>query len=79
MKAQPNHETLRALLNGNPQDEPSLDSLIEEIRTSPAIEQSMDEARSFVVEGQRVLDVLPDEEIRQTLARLAAFIVERDR
>lgn len=79
MKANPNHKTLRALLNGNPQDDPALDSLIEEIRTSPAIEQSMDEARSFIAEGQRVIDVLPDEEIRQTLSQLASFIVERDR
>jgi geranylgeranyl pyrophosphate synthase len=79
MRAHPDHETLRDLLNGNLQDDPALDSLIEEIRTSPAIEQAMDEARSFIAEGQQVLDVLPDEEIRQTLVQLAAFIVERDR
>jgi geranylgeranyl pyrophosphate synthase len=79
MKAHPDHETLRALLNGRPRDELDMDALVEEIRDSPAIGEAMDEARRFVREGQQALDALPNEEIRQALSQLAVFIVERDR
>lgn len=79
LEANPDHETLRALLNGNPRDELPLDALVEEIRESPSIEQAMNEARRFITEGQQALNAMPDEETRQALSQLATFIADRDR
>ena len=78
LKNNPNHETLRGLLDGSPQDESAVDALVEEIRDSSAIEQAMNDARGFIAEGQQALHVLPNEEIRQALSQLADFVVERD-
>lgn len=78
LKANPEHEILRTLLNGRPQNELDVDVLVQEIRNSSSIEQAMEAARGFAVESQRALGVLPDNEISQALSQLATFVVERD-
>jgi geranylgeranyl pyrophosphate synthase len=52
-------------------------ALIAKIRNSGSIEASLDKAREFTRNSQAALAILPDNPYRQSLHRLADFVVER--
>jgi geranylgeranyl pyrophosphate synthase len=59
------------------QDEP-INRLVEAIRKSGAIQQSMDEARRFIRSGLEKLEAMPDGPEHQALVGLAEYIVDRE-
>jgi geranylgeranyl pyrophosphate synthase len=74
----PEDDNARYLIEGNcTHDDGVVNSLIQSIRNSPAIEESFEEAHQFVERALKSLSVLPDCEERHALEELAGFIVER--
>lgn len=69
---------VEAVLSGRC-DEEHLRAAIEAIRSSGAIEASLDEARAHLRSGQQALQNLPDRPARQMLCDLARYVVERRR
>lgn len=59
------------------QDDP-INRLVEAIRKSGAIQQSMDEARKFIRSGLEKLEAMPDGPEHQALVGLAEYIVDRE-
>ncbi len=75
--ANPNDTRMRAVIQGNVADR-DLESLIFDIRTSGAIKEALDEAHEFVERGVRELNQLPPNTVRQSLAEIAYYIVDRE-
>lgn len=69
-------EWLRRLRSQGVLDE-ELETLIEEIRTSPAIERSLEEAQQFIHEGESRLKEMPAVPERDALYDLARYVVLR--
>lgn len=70
--------TIEDVLSGRC-DEEQLRAAIEAIRSSGAIEASLDEAYAHLRSGQQALQDLPDSPARQMLCDLAQYVVERRR
>jgi geranylgeranyl pyrophosphate synthase len=71
------HDTLvQAVLSGQRDDE-CVRAAIEAIRSSGAIEASLDEARHHAHQAQEALSALPDCAARHTLHALAGYVVQR--
>jgi geranylgeranyl pyrophosphate synthase len=71
----PNSQTL---LKSNGLDDQQLLTFLERLRSSDAIQASMEEARQFVKRGLAALECLPESEERSNLAELAQYFVQRD-
>ena len=67
-----------AIQNGNHSSEVNYERLVNSIRESGAIGQSIDEAKKLVFDGLTCLEKLPDVPERQALRELAEFIVRRN-
>lgn len=59
------------------QDDGAMDALIQAIRNSHAIDDSVIQARHFARQAQDALMILPDNLFRRTLLDLANYVVER--
>lgn len=65
------------LVNGNGVEDGAFDRLVEAIRASGAIEQSLEEARQVVSQGIQVLDSMPVSAEREALRDLADYVIQR--
>lgn len=77
MEMHPNDTDLKLVLNGKHYIDGPMDRLVEAIRQSSAIEQSMQEARGYVDKALGLLVDMPDCPERQALEDLAMYIVSR--
>ncbi|MGW8251129.1 MAG: polyprenyl synthetase family protein [Anaerolineales bacterium] len=73
----PDDPDLVWLVSGNRYLEERMDRLIAAIRSSGAIEQSLEEAHRYVDCGLEILDKQPDSEEKSALSDLANYIVHR--
>ncbi len=73
----PDDRTMHAILHGGRYSSADMDALVESIRTSQAIDQSLTEANQFVDQGLSILQELPESLERQALEELACYIVNR--
>ncbi|GAB4523768.1 MAG: polyprenyl synthetase family protein [Anaerolineales bacterium] len=76
-EAHPDDPNMQRVLQGE-FDGPHIDRLVEAVRNSEAVVQSVQEARDFVERGVAALDGLPDGRARDALVELAYYIVERN-
>lgn len=73
----PEDQDLQAIIAGNGYNDRLMDRLVDSIRRSGAIEQSMEEARSYVGRGLEILSGFPAGVERKALENLAEYIVDR--
>lgn len=78
LESNPQDSDIQSVLQGNHYNDTMMDQLVDAIRKSGAIEQSMDEARRFVDRGLAVLQDMPDCPERAALINLAHYIIHRD-
>jgi geranylgeranyl pyrophosphate synthase len=78
LEAHPQDEEIKAVLNGGRSDEERILRLLESIRASGAVRQSLEEAHRFLCRGLDALDDLPDGLERSALRKLGSYIVDRD-
>ena len=74
----PDDPDMAAVLNNQYEDQAQMERLIQSIRQSDAIQQSMDEARQFVERGIMAIADFPDNKEHRALEELAYYIVDRD-
>lgn len=77
-ESHPDDEDLLAVLEGGKEREDHMDSLVDSIRSSEAIQQAMTEASQFIDRGLQAIQNLPDNDEHQALVELAQYIVDRD-
>lgn len=78
LEANPDCPDMKAFLNGGRADEKQIARLVDVIRTSGSVRQSLDEARRFVDRSFEFLEAFPDGIERQALRELGQYIVDRD-
>lgn len=78
VEAHPQDPDVQALLQGSAQDHSLVSRVAAAVRESAAIDQALQEAREFVMQGQHALEKLPDSKYVAALSALSRFIVERD-
>jgi geranylgeranyl pyrophosphate synthase len=76
-EANPADEDVRSLPEGGWKDTDRVQRLVDSIRQSKAIQQSMDEARQAVDRAINALEDAPDTPEKEALDNLARFIVDR--
>jgi geranylgeranyl pyrophosphate synthase len=76
-EAHPNNEDVLAVPEGGWKDTDRVQRLVDSIRRSLAIQQSMDEARRAIDRALKSLSVAPMSPEREALENLAKFIVDR--
>ncbi len=74
----PDDPVIGLMRNGLTPVSADIDRLVEAIRSSGAIEKSMQDARSFVDQALQALSVLPANPYREALQSLAFYIVDRE-
>jgi geranylgeranyl pyrophosphate synthase len=79
MEMHPNDADMKALLNGDRYNEERVERAIESIRSSGAIDRSMDEARRFIEKAVKTIAGFQAGIERQSLEELAYYIVERSK
>jgi geranylgeranyl pyrophosphate synthase len=77
LEANPDDINVVNAVAGRRLDDQSLERLIVDIRSSEAVAQSLEEARSFLTSGETALLRLPDTPERAALRELAHYVVER--
>lgn len=77
LDAHPDDPDLAALLNGRAGDPVLVERVVRAVVASNAIEQSLDEARTYVARAQAALSVVPAGAQRQALVDLAGLFVNR--
>lgn len=78
LEANPQDPDIQSILKGNHYNDSMMDRLVNAIRESGAIEQSMHEARRFIDRGLAVLQDMSDCPERAALINLANYIIHRD-
>lgn len=73
----PDDVQMKAVIQGRSNDK-AIDILVEHIRDSGAIQQSLAEAREYVVRGVEAIRDMPASRGRDSLIDLAYYIVDRD-
>lgn len=73
----PGHPVIESVAVKNGHSAEQLEAAIEEIRTSPEMQEARDEAQRLAQEAIRELAVLPKSKYRQALAQLAEYVTER--
>jgi geranylgeranyl pyrophosphate synthase len=68
---------LREGLRGKSLDEPEIAELIQEIRSSDAIDRAMEEAETFITRSNQILEAMPESPEREALHDLARYIIHR--
>jgi geranylgeranyl pyrophosphate synthase len=69
---------LKALLNGNSKDLGTISKVVEAVRMSGAVDETLREARVFVAQGQLALERLPPSPYAAALSAVAHYIVDRN-
>ncbi|HEX7972840.1 MAG TPA: polyprenyl synthetase family protein [Anaerolineales bacterium] len=77
LQTYPEDEDIQAIISGNGYNDRLMDRLVVSIRRSGAIEQSMEEARTYIGRGLEILAGLPAGIERKALENLAGYIVDR--
>lgn len=77
-KMRPNHPTIVKAMRREPIANEEVTAVVDEIRASGCVEASMEEAVRFVRQAQSVLQKLPDNIYRQTMAGIADYVIARD-
>ncbi len=78
LEANPDDVEIKAVLNGSRSDEERILELVESIRASGAVHQSLEEAHRFLNRGLDSLAALPAGQERDALSELGYYIVDRD-
>jgi geranylgeranyl pyrophosphate synthase len=78
LETNPEDQIFQEMLKQNFYDEDSIGKLLISIRSSGAIQKSLEEANQAVMRGLLALNKLPDTPERQALQDLAYYIVERE-
>jgi geranylgeranyl pyrophosphate synthase len=76
-KANPKDVVVKKCLNGSA-EEKEVDDLVERIKSSGAIQQAMDEARTCIENAIKILADFPEGTDKTSLIELAKYIVNRD-
>ena len=74
----PDDKEIRTVLNGGKYKNNQMMSLVEKVRASGAIDESMGEARQFVERAINALTDMPSCQERQALIEVAGYIVSRE-
>jgi geranylgeranyl pyrophosphate synthase len=77
LDAHPDDWRVEALLRDGRRTDATVLPIVEAVRASGAIEQALAEARGYVTRSQAALQVLPDNEARRAMLRLADYVVAR--
>jgi len=77
-EAHPTNADLKALLNGNARDPGTISRVVEAVRTSGAVDETLSEARAFVARGQLALERLPSSPYVAALSAVSRYIVDRN-
>jgi geranylgeranyl pyrophosphate synthase len=75
----PKHDLLRAVFEEREGREERIQSLMDMVRDSPAIESAREEARRFTTEAKEALRDLSANQYRQVMLDLADYLLERRR
>ncbi len=75
----PDHPALQNYWDGKPDRETAVQRLVHAVRESAAIDEALNEARTFAADAQAALTSLPDIPARRSLLALAEYVVERRR
>lgn len=78
LEEHPDDQNMQAILSSNFSDEERIEQILASIRSSGAIEKSIQEARQAVLRGLHVLENLQDTAERRALEGLANYVVERE-
>lgn len=76
LESNPEDLQINAVLNGGLSDA-KVETLVESIRSSGAIEQALAEARSYVARGLQALEIMPDGTQKQSLEEFANYVIDR--
>lgn len=76
LEANPDHNDMQAVIQGRSNDG-HIERIIPAIRASGAIEQSLEEARQYVLRGTKYLVDKPDNRARRALEDIAFYIIDR--
>jgi geranylgeranyl pyrophosphate synthase len=55
-----------------------LEQLIEDVRTSTAVELALEEAEKYIQRGAELLSLMPDTPEREALVEIARYVVRRN-
>jgi geranylgeranyl pyrophosphate synthase len=77
-EAHPDNADLKALLNGNARDPGTISRVVEAVRTSGAVDETLREARTLVARGRLALERLPPSPDVASLSAVAHYIVDRN-
>jgi geranylgeranyl pyrophosphate synthase len=69
---------LKALLNGNAKNPDTISKVVEAVRMSGAVDETLREAHTFVARGQLALEKLPPSPYVAALSAVSHYIVDRD-
>jgi geranylgeranyl pyrophosphate synthase len=58
--------------------DPELETLVEAIRTSNAVDLALEEAERYIQQGEELLDFMPESAERDALIEIARYIVQRN-
>ena len=78
LEINPEDQLLKEMLKSNFYEEEQIGSLLESIRSSGAIEKSLEEAHRAVARGLKALEKFPETSERRALEDLGRYIVERE-
>jgi len=77
-EAHPDDADLKALLNGNAKDPGTISKVVEVVRTSSAVDETLREARAFVARSQLALERLSPSPYVAALSAVSRYIVDRN-
>jgi geranylgeranyl pyrophosphate synthase len=77
-EAHPDDADLKALLNGNAKNPDTISKVVEAVRMSGAVDETLREAHTFVARGQLALEKLPPSPYVAALSAVSHYIVDRD-
>ena len=78
VQAHPDDPDVQALLNGNAKDPGTISRVVEVVRTSGAVDETLREARAYVARGQLALERLPPSPYVAALSAVSHYIVDRN-
>jgi geranylgeranyl pyrophosphate synthase len=74
----PAHPTILKAVHREPISDNEVRAVVEQIRASGCVEETMEEARRFIRQAQADLETLPDNRYRQAMYGIADYVVARD-
>ncbi len=77
VEAHPEHDGIREVISGKHYSEATLERVVNDIRSSGAIEKAMEEARAYVERSLEILEDMPDTPEKHALADLAHYVSDR--